>query len=64
MKYTSKMKKNRTKHVVFSKDMRENRLIIRKNESLPPQIIINGIQISVLVQMILRSVALYINVSY
>ena len=58
------MKKNRTKHVVFSKDMRENRLIIRKNESLPPQIIINGIQISVLVQMILRSVALYINVSY
>lgn len=64
MKYTSKMKKNRTKQVVFSKDMRENRLIIRKNESLPPQIIINGIQISVLVQMILRSVALYINVSY
>lgn len=64
MKYTSKTKKNRTKHVVFSKDMRENRLIIRKNESLPPQIIINGIQISVLVQMILRSVALYINVSY
>lgn len=58
------MKKNRTKQVVFSKDMRENRLIIRKNESLPPQIIINGIQISVLVQMILRSVALYINVSY
>lgn len=64
MKYTSKTKKNRTKQVVFSKDMRENRLIIRKNESLPPQIIINGIQISVLVQMILRSVALYINVSY